>query len=230
MDHSQPPRPPKLMTAADLLAWRQGLRDRGRRLVQCHGCFDLVHPGHIRHLRFAKAQGDALLVSITGDALIAKGTGRPLIPQELRAENLAALDFVDAVLIDESPTAADLLGRVMPDVYVKGREYENNRDPRFERERAIVEAAGGRVVFSSGDVVFSSTALIESIEESIDPFHARLAALHARPELSPQALSGVLTACRGARVVVVGELVLDTYVLCDQPEVAGESPDRKSTR
>lgn len=214
----------KILTREQLLAQRARARGAGRRVVQCHGCFDIVHPGHIRHLRHAKAQGDILLVSITGDALISKGTGRPLIPEELRAENLAALDFVDWVYVETRPTAVELLAEVCPDVYVKGREYETNNDPRFRAERDAVERAGGRVVFSSGEVVFSSTALIAAMEQSADPFHKRLSQLTREPDLQPQALGGLVTRLSGLRVLVVGETILDTYVMCDRPEVAGESP------
>jgi rfaE bifunctional protein kinase chain/domain/rfaE bifunctional protein nucleotidyltransferase chain/domain len=192
--------------------------------VQCHGCFDIVHPGHLRHLRHARAQGDILLVSITGDSMIDKGTGRPLIPQELRAENLAALDCVDWVYVEPRPTAVELLCEVQPDVYVKGREYENNNDPRFAAERRAVLEHGGRIVFSSGDVVFSSSALIAALEQSADPYHARLRSLLARPELGGEALSRLVSSFRDKRVLVVGEVIIDTYVLCDRPDVAGESP------
>src|SRR5581483_8918461 len=99
----------KLLSREQLLARRAEAKGAGRRVVQCHGCFDIVHPGHLRHLRHAKAQGDILLVSITGDSMIDKGTGRPLIPQELRAEYLAALDCVDWVHIESRPTAVELL-------------------------------------------------------------------------------------------------------------------------
>lgn len=214
----------KILTREGLIAAREAARHEGRAVVQCHGCFDIVHPGHVRHLRQAKAQGDVLLVSITGDRHIAKGQGRPLIPEELRAENLAALDFVDWVHVDDSATAEELLGTVRPDVYVKGREYEHNHDERFARERAAVESGGGRVVFSSGDVVFSSTALIAAMESSVDPYHHRLASLLNDERCAGPALSGVVGAMRGKRVVIVGETILDVYVLCDRPEVAGESP------
>lgn len=214
----------KILSHKELLARRRAAAAAGKRLVQCHGCFDVVHPGHIRHLRFARSQGDILLVSITGDAEMRKGTGRPLIPEELRAENLAAFDFVDWVYIEQRPTAADLLDEVRPDVYIKGREYEFNADPRFQDERRAVERHGGRVVFSSGDVVFSSTALIQTLEHSADPFHARLVQLAAREELRGPRLAQTIAAFRGRRVVVIGEPILDTYVLCDRPEVAGESP------
>jgi len=216
--------PAKILSLEQLLRLRADARAQGRRIVQCHGCFDIVHPGHVRHLRFAKQLGDILLVTITADSSIAKGTGRPLIPEELRAENLAALDFVDWVLVDQSPTAAALLEAVRPDIYVKGREYEFNSDPRFQAERQTVERHLGRVVFSSGDVVFSSTALIAALEQSVDPFHARLRELLARDDTQGPALGSLISAFRGRPVVVVGETILDTYVLCDRPDIAGESP------
>jgi rfaE bifunctional protein nucleotidyltransferase chain/domain len=115
-------------------------------VVQCHGCFDIVHPGHIRHLQHAARQGDLLLVTITADACVNKGDGRPLFNEELRAENLAALDCVDLVFVNPDPTAEKLLDEVRPDIFIKGREYESNKDPRFAAEREAVERHGGRVV------------------------------------------------------------------------------------
>jgi rfaE bifunctional protein kinase chain/domain/rfaE bifunctional protein nucleotidyltransferase chain/domain len=216
--------PAKILSHDELLARRAAARAAGRKVVHCHGCFDIVHPGHIRHLRYARQMGDLLLVTITGDAEIKKGTGRPLIPEELRAESLAALDCVDWVYVEPRPTAAELLSEVRPDVYVKGREYEFNSDPRFQAERRAVEAGGGRVVFSSGDIVFSSTALIAALEQSVDPFQARLAQLLEHPELQGPNLFNQISSFRSRRILVVGETILDTYVLCDRPEVAGESP------
>jgi rfaE bifunctional protein nucleotidyltransferase chain/domain len=214
----------KVLSHDELLAARQRAKSEGRRVVQCHGCFDIVHPGHIRHLRQARSLGDLLLVTITGDAQMKKGVGRPLIPEELRADNLAALDCVDWVYVEQRPTAAELLDEVRPDVYVKGREYETNNDPRFKAERHAVERHGGRVVFSAGDVVFSSTALIAALEHSVDPYHKRLAQLLDTDELAGDRLSRLVSSFRGKRVVVVGETIVDTYFLCDRPEVAGESP------
>lgn len=216
--------PVKILSRERLLEHREELRRRGQRLVQCHGCFDIVHPGHIRHLRQAKALGDVLLVSITADQGIQKGKGRPLIPEDLRAENLAALDFVDLVFVEHRETAEELLEQVRPDVFVKGKEYENNSDPRFRAERDAVERHGGRVVFSSGDVVFSSTALIAAMENSVDPYHARLAALLRREELDGARLFSHIGAFRSQRPIIVGECIRDTYIICDRPEVAGESP------
>jgi len=216
--------PDKIVGSDGLRPRREAARREGRRVVHCHGCFDIVHPGHIRHLKFARSQGDILLVSITGDEEVKKGTGRPLIPQELRAENLAELDCVDWVYIEPAATAQELLDRVQPDVYIKGREYEFNDDPRFRAEKETVERHGGRVVFSSGDVVFSSSALIEAMEQSIDPFHHRLSRLLGEPDLQPAELEKLLASIRGRRVVIVGEIIRDTYIFCNRPDIAGESP------
>lgn len=214
----------KVLSHSELIAARNRARAEGRSVVQCHGCFDIVHPGHVKHLQHAAKLGDILLVTITGDREMIKGTGRPLIPQELRADNLAALDCVDWVYIEPRPTAAELLREVQPDLYVKGREYETNHDPRFEAEKKAVEAAGGRVVFSSGDIIFSSTALIASLEHSADPVHAALRRLVQQRDLRPERLDSIINAFRGLSVVVVGQVIIDTYILCDRPDVAGESP------
>jgi bifunctional ADP-heptose synthase (sugar kinase/adenylyltransferase) len=161
---------------------------------------------------------------VTGDGLMDKGANRPLIPQELRAENLAALDCVDWVAINTRPTAAELLEALKPDIYVKGREYEHNRDPRFLHEKKIVEHYGGRVVFSSGDVVFSSTALIQALEDAASPFQSSLRQIIDAHAITAGAMDGVIESFRGRRVLVIGEAIRDTYVMCERPAVAGESP------
>ncbi len=214
----------KIVTAYALAGIAAGLRESGRTIVQCHGCFDIVHPGHIRYLQFARQLGDVLIVSLTGDALIDKAPDRPLIPQELRAENLAALEFVDYVVIDGHTTACEILERVRPHVYVKGREYAGSADPRFVRERETVERCGGRVVFSSGDVVFSSTRLIETIGGDRRLDQDRVAALCSRYRIDEPALCDTLEAMSGLRTVVVGDLIAERYVFCDASEVAADAP------
>ncbi len=194
-------------------------------MVLCHGCFDLVHPGHVRHLQEARATGDRLVVSVSGDRVVrGKGTDRPLIPQELRAENLAALDCVDWVVISPEATAVEILERLRPDIYVKGREYAANRDPRFAVEQQLVESYGGRVVFTSGDVVFSSTALIDAATAAADPVTRGVRAILERPGCGPDELEAAVEAIRGRRLVIVGETIIDTYIACDRPEIAGEAP------
>lgn len=223
---------PKISSMERLLTLRRNARAIGERVVHCHGCFDIVHPGHVRHLEHARSLGDRLIVSITADEFIDKGVSRPLFDEGLRAGNLAALSCVDWVVVNPSPTAVDLLRAVEPDIYVKGAEYEHNDDPRFAAERDAVENAGGRVLFSSGDIVFSSSAIIDAMSTGERPFGARgddpravaLSGLMRSLDLSADRIRGALGEIRGARVLVVGESILDTYVECAWPDVTSESP------
>lgn len=215
---------PKVVSVEEAAKLVREAQADGEVVVLCHGCFDIVHPGHIRHLQHAARLGDRLIVTITGDSLVGKGTNRPLIPQELRAENLAALDCVSWVAVNPRPTAAEMLDLIRPDVFVKGREYEHNRDPRFALEKQIVERHGGRVVFTSGDVVFSSTALINALEDAASPFQATLRQLIAQHDLSSATIDPLIGSFQGKKVLVIGETIKDTYVICDRPAVAGESP------
>src|ERR1041384_7359857 len=100
-----------------------GPRPRKKRVVMCHGTFDLVHPGHIRHLIYAKSKADILVASLTSDAHINKANYRPFVPQDLRAMNLAALECVDYVIVDENATPIENLKFIQPDLFAKGYEY-----------------------------------------------------------------------------------------------------------
>lgn len=193
-------------------------------IVQCHGCFDIVHPGHLRYLEFAKAQGDVLIVSLTGDAAINKGDLRPYIPQELRAENLAALQFVDYVIVDPHETARELLAAIQPDAYVKGHEYATSADPRFLAEREVVESYGGRVIFSSGQVVFSSSRLIGSFQPGSELDPVRLAAVCQRHDIHRDTLARIVRGIRGRKLIIIGDSVIERYVLCDAHQSTSESP------
>src|SRR5688500_5497025 len=201
----------KVCSREDLLERRGVARAAGRTVVHCHGCFDIVHPGHIQHLQFARSLGDVLVVSVSADRHVNKGAARPLIPDDLRAASVAALQCVDCVYVNPDPTAVGLLEDLRPDVYVKGSEYERSADPRFLAEREAVVRHGGRVVFSSCDVVYSSTALIGGMGGGgADRFaDEKLARLRERYGLSDAYLDGLLERGRGRRVVVVGDYILD---------------------
>jgi rfaE bifunctional protein kinase chain/domain/rfaE bifunctional protein nucleotidyltransferase chain/domain len=218
------PPPPKLLTIDDLLARRAQAAAKGQTVVHCHGCFDIVHPGHIHHLQFARSLGDLLVVSVSADSQVNKGAARPLIPDELRAASLAALECVDWVYLNPDPTASQLLDHLRPDIYVKGQEYEQSQDPRFLAERDAVTRHSGRVVFSSGDVVYSSTALIGAMGSAQTFDDEKLARLCRRHGITAASLSNRLHSLRGMPIAVVGDFILDRYHFCDATGIAGESP------
>jgi len=214
----------KIVGIEQLVEVAEEARRAGKTLVQCHGCFDIVHPGHIRYLEFARQHGDVLIVSLTGDVDVGKGAQRPYIPQELRAENLAAIVFVDYVHVTSAPTAEEVLARVRPELYVKGREYEHSRDAGFLAEKAVVEGYGGRIIFSSGEVVFSSSALGERLGRSRELESHRLTLFCRRYGITSESIERSLVRFGGLNVLVIGDVLLDRYLLCDVPGVASESP------
>ena len=148
----------------------------------------------------------------------------------MRAENLAALEVVDLVYVNPHPTATELLENLKPDVYVKGREYERNQHPDFAVERQIVERNGGRVVFSSGDIVFSSTRLIESMEKDPMIEDERLRIFCRRHEIDRTTMHSLISGFANLKILVVGDVILDRYVMCDATDLASEAPMMTLTR
>jgi rfaE bifunctional protein kinase chain/domain/rfaE bifunctional protein nucleotidyltransferase chain/domain len=214
----------KIVEPQQMREIRAQLREQGRQVVQCHGCFDIVHPGHLRYLSFASSQGDILVVSVSADSVVGKGVDRPYINQDLRLENLAALEFVDYVVLDDHDWAGPILETIEPDIYVKGKEYETKGDPRFLREKELVESYGGSVVYSSGDVVFSSTSIIDQFSERFRLDSESLAFYCRHHQIDLAGVEELLRRCSGLRVLVVGDAILDRYVDCDTAAVAAESP------
>jgi rfaE bifunctional protein kinase chain/domain/rfaE bifunctional protein nucleotidyltransferase chain/domain len=205
----------KIKTKEEIVA---ALGDRkGKTVVMCHGCFDIVHPGHIRHLTFAKSKGDILIVSITSDDKVRKGHDRPYIPQELRAENLAAFEFVDYVTIDDNLTPIECINTIKPDIFVKGAEYDGGRPADAEKtaeERRAVEAYGGRMIFSPGDIVYSSTAILEEKKPYIDIDVEKVRALLEAYEISRDSIVRTVEAFNSTRVLLIGDTILDRYTYC----------------
>jgi rfaE bifunctional protein nucleotidyltransferase chain/domain len=151
----------KILSRAALLDERERLRAAGRRLVFTNGVFDLLHVGHVRYLAQARALGDALVVAINSDRAVRelKGADRPVFDEVERAEILAALRVVDYVVVFDDISPSSLIGELLPDVLVKGGDYD--LDQIHGREE--VEAAGGKVIslpFVEGS---STTALIQKI-------------------------------------------------------------------
>lgn len=195
--------------AVDELCHIIGPRPRDRTVVMCHGVFDVVHPGHIRHLIYAKGKADLLVASITSDVHIAKAPYRPFIPQDLRALNLAALEMVDYVIIDNQATPLDTLARVQPDFYAKGYEYvEGGVHPKTHEEIEILRKYGGEILFTPGDIVYSSSAIIESTPPSVAI--EKLLTLMEAEGVTFARLREALSRFDGVEIHVVGDTIVDS--------------------
>jgi len=158
------PLQPEILTLEEAILRFGHEKRNGRRIVFTNGCFDLLHPGHIGSLEQARALGDALIVGLNSDASVRqlKGAGRPVLPERERAEILAGLESVDAVVIFDEPTPREVIARLLPDVLVKGGDWPGDRIVGREE----VEAAGGRVVSVPVVAGYSTTEILRKIRES----------------------------------------------------------------
>lgn len=201
------------------------LKENGKTVVHCHGTFDLLHPGHIRHLAEAKRQGDALVVTITADKFINKGPGRPLFNERLRAETLAATEMADLVGIVHGPTAIEAIGIIRPDIYAKGAEYarpENDPTGKIHDELEAVAAVGGRPYYSDG-ITFSSSKLING-NFSIFPPETESWLKDFRSRRSGDDVAEWLGRLSELKVLVIGETIIDEYDFCRGLGKAAKDP------
>lgn len=182
---------------------------RERKVVMCHGTFDIVHPGHVRHLIYAKSKGAVLVASLTCDAHVVKANMRPYIPEEMRAMNLAALEAVDYVVIDRQPVPLENIAKIQPDYFVKGYEYvSGGLHPATAEEKDVVESYGGEMIFTPGDIVYSSSRIIEDSPPSIGA--EKLAMLLEAEGLTFQQMRAALDGLSGLRVHVIGDTIVDS--------------------
>ena len=152
------------LTSGEAASFAEAQRRAGRRVVFTNGVFDLLHPGHLRYLQAARAEGDVLIVGVNSDRSVRanKGPERPITPEQERAEILAALACVDAVAIFDEETPAEIIRLIQPDVLVKGADWAE--DAIVGRD--TVEARGGRVVRVPVEAGWSTSSILAKIRES----------------------------------------------------------------
>jgi rfaE bifunctional protein nucleotidyltransferase chain/domain len=156
----------KIVSAEELAAISENLRAAGKKLVATNGCFDLLHVGHVRYLKAARALGDALVVGINGNASVKalKGKDRPLNEEDDRAEIVAALESVDHVTIFPEERASRFLEKARPAIYVKGGDYRN--ETLNTEERAVLEKIAAEIRILPFEAGYSTTALIKRLQKS----------------------------------------------------------------
>lgn len=198
------------------------LQAEGKRIVHCHGCFDLLHIGHIRYLQKASNLGDVLVVTVTPDRYVNKGPHRPAFPEAFRAESLAALDCVDYVAINEWPTAVETIGLLKPTVYAKGAEFRESRTPELIREEESAAAVGAEVAFIE-DITSSSSQLINKhlspFPQEVDQYLLRLS-----EECGAVRILDFLEQTQSLKVLVVGETIIDEYYYCQTLQRSSHAP------
>lgn len=214
----------KIKKLDDLKKIISDLKRQDKKIAHCHGVFDLIHPGHIRHLAAAKKEGDVLIVTVTADAFVRKGPGRPIFNENLRAETLASFSTVDYVAINHAPTATNCIKLLEPDIYVKGQDYiDKTKDVtgKISEEEDAIKSVGGRIAFTH-DITFSSSKLINA-HMQVFPEETRRYLKQIVSKYPVEYIFETLDKIRKLKTLVIGEAIIDQYHYCE-----GMDKSRKS--
>ncbi len=205
----------KFVTKKEFLQIKKDLRAEQKKIVLCHGVFDLVHPGHILHFEQAKAMGDVLVVSITSEKYVRKGPGRPYFDDETRVKFLEAIQYIDYVMLSEGFTVDDIVEIVEPDIYVKGEEYKESYHDitgAITGEQKLVEKHGGRIAFTYGQK-YSSTKLINNALRGL-PSEVKSYISDFTQKYSMDDIRSYAEKIGTMKVLVIGEMIIDKYTYC----------------
>jgi rfaE bifunctional protein kinase chain/domain/rfaE bifunctional protein nucleotidyltransferase chain/domain len=201
------------------------LKSKGKIVIHCHGVFDLLHIGHIKHFEEAKSLGDVLIVSITPDQYVHKGPGRPAFSTSLRLEALAALENIDFVVSNESPTAIEIIKIIKPNIYVKGPDYSdqlNDLTGKIVDEEDAVNSIGGKIHYTD-DITFSSSSLLNKhgnvYSQEQSSFVDKL-----NKKFEFQGIKSSIDSLKKLKVLIIGEIIIDQYIFCEALGKSGKEP------
>tara|TARA_B100001964_G_scaffold241138_1_gene312748 strand:- start:1501 stop:3027 length:1527 start_codon:yes stop_codon:yes gene_type:complete len=201
------------------------LKAKGKKIVLCHGVFDLLHIGHIKHFEEAKNFGDVLVVTLTSDRFVHKGPSRPVFNEKLRLEAIAALDAVDFVSLNISSTAIISIQKIKPNIYCKGPDYKNHQNDisgQIKKEINEVKKFGGKIIYTN-NITFSSSKLLNKYGEIYTDKQKTLINRIKRKYQFPQ-IGKLIEAFKKVKVLVIGETIIDQYVFCEALGKSGKEP------
>ena len=201
------------------------LKKKKVKIVLCHGVFDIVHIGHIKHFQKAKEFGEVLVVSITVDKYVKKGPGKPLFNEKIRAEYLSSLKIIDYVFINNYETSINVINIVKPDYYIKGQDYKIRKSDITKNillEEKAVKKNKGRIIFTD-EVQFSSSKIINAnvnifTDEQQNYFNL------TRKFFNLKSLQNILKKIEKSKVLVIGETIIDQYNFCEALGKSGKDP------
>ena len=201
------------------------LKRKGKKVVLCHGVFDLLHIGHIKHFEEARKNGDILIVSITEDRFVNKGPNRPYFNINLRSEALAALELIDYVFISKFPTAVNVIKLIKPNIYFKGVEYKKDKSDltrNISEEKLAIKSVGGKIKFSD-DITFSSSNLLNRYAD----YHSeekRKYLKNIKKNFNLEKIQKMIDTFKDIKVLILGETIIDEYVFCEALGKSGKEP------
>ncbi|HDZ62753.1 MAG TPA: cytidyltransferase, partial [Nitrospirae bacterium] len=205
----------KILYMDTLVSKVKELQDAGKTVVQSHGIFDLIHPGIIKHLNSAKKQGDVLIITIIRDKDVRRGSGRPIFPEDYRAENVASLEHVSYVCIVDDNIPFECVKRIKPDVYAKGQAYKDRdhsiHENIFKEEREFY--FGKSKIYETGGFSFSSSEIINNLLD-IYPEETRAFLNDFANKYSFNDIVEAFDKLKNLKVLLIGDGIIDEYHYC----------------
>ena len=215
----------KIVSIDDLSRISRLGKSKGKKVVHCHGVFDLLHIGHIKHFQEAKALGDLLIVTITPDKYVKKGPNRPAFTTILRLEAIAALESVDFVAENKWPTAVESILLIKPSIYFKGPDYKDSDSDitgMIKEEAKAISSVKGKIKYST-DITFSSSSLLNKYGD-IYTDDQKVFISSIENQLKEGNLKKALYKLKNLKVLLIGETILDQYVFTDALGKSGKEP------
>ena len=200
-------------------------KSKGKKIVLCHGVFDLLHVGHIKHFQEAKSLGDLLVVSLTPDMYVNKGPIRPAFNEKLRVEAIAALDSVNYAVLNTGPTAVNAIHKIKPNIYCKGPDYKNHQNDvsgQIKNEIKAVKKAGGKIVYTK-NITFSSSKLLNQYGDVYSKLQKAITK-KIKKKYTFTKIRKLIDDFKKIKVLVVGETIIDQYVFCEALGKSGKEP------
>ena len=215
----------KILLLEDLKKIIVNKKKDGKKIVLCHGVFDLLHIGHINHFKEAKSFGDILVVTITSDQYVYKGPNRPAFNEHNRLSAVAALDIVDFVALNRNPSAIPVIEELKPNIYCKGPDYKNHKNDisgEIRNEINAVKKNGGKTIYTKG-ITFSSSKLLNKYGEIYtDQQKSLINRIKKKYQFSQ--IRKLIETFKKVRVLVIGETIIDQYVFCEALGKSGKEP------
>ena len=204
------------------------LKSKGKKVVLCHGVFDLLHIGHIKHFKEAKGMGDVLVATITQDKYVNKGPNRPIFSLNTRMESIAALRDVDYVAPNIFTNAAQLIKMLKPNIYCKGKDYRNyNLDitDQIKKEVSAIKSVGGKIIHTKAELFSSSKIINQTSLNLSEEQKTFLKGIKKRKEFNTDnKILNIMNSFSNMKVLVIGETIIDEYVYCEALGKSGKEP------
>ena len=215
----------KIKSPEDLKAILLEKKKLGKKIVQCHGVFDLLHIGHFRHFKEAKKYGDLLVVSVTCDQYVNKGPGRPAFNELQRMEALASLTYIDYVVLSKYPAATQIIRLIKPHVFCKGPDYiDHSKDitKKIFDETNTVKNYGGKIIYTK-DITFSSSNLLNNFLGIFSNKHKQTIK-KIKKKYSFEEINLKFEKIKKIKVLIIGEIIIDQYNFCEALGKSGKEP------